>query len=292
MTGESVRWTWGLGVGLTLMVVPVSLVLLLTGANEDRVPRGVVRSAAEIPSEASGVPEEPAVEGVSAPDGQAQPNDEPSEPAHPTEPAKPAQPPTSTPSHPRTVSPPSLVPVFAGFEHPRFQMHDALIARSVAAFNANMAQWAGSTAGQARKIGKITVAQVKAHMIQESGGQNALSRAAWKKDPLQVNVPGDWNSYKKYLGLHRPRNRNEGSLETNLKAGIMMLVRKGFGESGQPAANRPGGSFDGWRPALQRYNGRKDLTTEGVPYRVAYASRILKRAASPRVRTDIEIRKK
>lgn len=290
MTGERVRWAWGLGVGLTLMVGPVTLTLLLTGESEDRVPRGVVRSAAEIPSEASGVREEPAVEHVCASDDRAQPSEAPSEQARSTEePAKPSQP--VRPRPPRVAPPPS-VPVFAGFEHPRFQMHDALIARIVAAFNANMAQWAGSTAGQARKIGKISAAQVKAHMIQESGGQNALSRAAWKKDPLQVNVPGDWNSYKKYLGLHRPRNRNEGSLEANLKAGIMMLVRKGFGESGQPAANRPGGSFDGWRPALQRYNGRKDQTTEGVPYRVAYANRILKRAASPKVRTDIEIRRK
>ena len=290
MTGESVRWTWGLGVGLTLMVVPVSLTLLLTGANEDRVPRGAVRSAAEIPSEVSAVGEETAVEGASVPDDQAQQGDEPAGPSHPTESANLSQP--ARPTQSRVSPKPPAVPVFAGFEHPRFQMHDALIARSVAAFNANTAQWAGSTTGQAQKIGKISVAQVKAHMIQESGGQNALSRAAWKKDPLQVNVPGDWNSYKKYLGLHRPRNRNEGSLETNLKAGIMMLVRKGFGESGQPAANRPSGSFDGWRPALQRYNGRKDLTTEGVPYRVAYANRILNRSARPRVRTDIEIRKK
>ena len=270
-------------VGVFLLVVPMALTLLLTGRNEDRVPQAAVAvPTAENRDSQDTEPSEPKPLPSESP--------KPEEPSEPVEPVPPPEPSKPAPPRPRPSLP--AVPVFAGFEQARFQMHDALIARCVAAFNANPAQWAGATAEQAKKVSRISAEQVKAQMIQESGGQNALSRAAWKKDPLQVNVPGDWNSYKKYLGLHRPRNRNEGSLETNLKAGIMMLVRKGFGESGQPAANRPGGSFDGWRPALQRYNGRKDLTTEGVPYRVAYANRILNRAASPRVRTDIEIRKK
>ena len=270
--------------GVFLLVVPMALTLLLTGRNEDRVPQA---AADAVPT----AEEQPPVSSRPQP----LPPTPPQPPAPPTDQPRPLIPtpsPTRSPSRPLTPSPSSRVPVFAGFEQSRFQMHDALIARCVAAFNANPAQWAGATAEQAKKVSRISVEQVKAQMIQESGGQNALSRAAWKKDPLQVNVPGDWNSYKKYLGLHRPRNRNEGSLETNLKAGIMLLARKGFGESGQPAANRPSGKFDGWRPALQRYNGRKDLTTEGVPYRVAYANRILNRAARPRIRTDIEIRKK
>ena len=115
------------------------------------------------------------------------------------------------------------------------------------------------------------------------------SRAAWSKDPLQANVPGDWNPYKKYLGLREPRRRNEGSLEKNLKAGIMLLARKGFGVSGQPASNRPEGGFDGWKPALQRYNGRSDKAADGRMYREAYAERILKRASSPTCETPIPI---
>ena len=240
---------WGFGIGLTLLVVPMALTLALTGANEDRVPRQAPRGES-VPPQApwrGSVPlpqEESLAEDmppdVAPPSLPASP--EPAESAPNPKPAPPTpRPPTSSPPRPRTPSPPSPVPVFAGFEQPRFQMHDQLIAKCVANFNAHRATWAGSTEGQARQIAPITVAQVKAHMIQESGGANALSRAAWRKDPLQVNVPGDWNSYKKYLGLHRPRNRNEGSLEVNLKAGIMLLARKGFGESVQPAANRPGG---------------------------------------------------
>ena len=183
----------------------------------------------------------------------------------------------------------SSVPVFKGYEDKRYQQYDAVIARCVDDFNANRAKWIGGTPGQGSKMATITAAQVKAHMIQETGGGDMRSRAAWAKDPLQANVPGDWNPYKKYLGLREPRRRNEGSFEKNLKAGIMLLARKGFGVSGQPAANRPDGAFDGWQNALQRYNGRSDKAADGRKYRDAYAERILRRAADPSRETPIPI---
>ena len=172
------------------------------------------------------------------------------------------------------------VPVFKGFEAARYQQYDAIIAKIVDEFNRDPSRWAGSTAGQAGSIQKITAAQVKAHMIQETGGGDINSRTAWARDPLQVNVPGDWNPYKKYLGIREPRRRNEGSFEKNLRAGIMLLARKGFGVSGQPAANRPDGAFDGWPRALQRYNGRSDLAADGRKYSEAYSERIRRRASS------------
>ena len=184
----------------------------------------------------------------------------------------------------------SRVPVFSGFEDPRYQKYDAIIARLVADFNRDPAKWTGGTAAQGEKVRGLTAAQVKAHMIQETGGGDVNSRAAWARDPLQVNVPGDWNPYKKYIGLRQPRRRNEGSLETNLKAGIMLLSRKGFGVSGQPAQNRPDGDFDGWETALQRYNGRSDKTATGQKYRDAYADRILLRAEDATRKTPIEIK--
>lgn len=183
---------------------------------------------------------------------------------------------------------PGSVPVFKSFEDRRYQQYDTLIAKYVADYNANRAKWAGSTPEQAAAMPELSAAQVKAHMIQETGGGDVRSRAAWAKDPLQVNVPGDWNPYKKYLGLREPRKRNEGSLEQNLKAGIMLLARKGYGAAGQPAANNRKGSFDGWRVALQRYNGRSDKAADGRPYRECYAERILERAAKGE-RSEVEI---
>ena len=183
----------------------------------------------------------------------------------------------------------AAVPVFKGFEKNRYQQFDALISRYVADFNQNPAKWIGGTATQGGKMKSLTTAQVKAHMIQETGGGDMRSRTAWAKDPLQVNVPGDWNPYKKYLGLREPRRRNEGSLEKNLRAGIMLLARKGFGVSGQPAGNRPEGGFDGWEPALQRYNGRSDKAADGRKYRDVYAERILKRASNPATETPVSI---
>ena len=181
------------------------------------------------------------------------------------------------------------VPVFKGFENPRYQQYDALIRKFVEDFNSKPSSWAGGTPGQGEGIPKLSAAQVKAHIIQETGGGDVKSRAAWAKDPLQVNVPGDWNPYKKYLGLKEPRRCNEGSGEKNLKAGLMLLVRKGFGVSGQPAGNRPDGSFDGWPRALQRYNGRSDKAADGKPYSEAYSARIRKRAEHPAEEVPIPI---
>ncbi len=175
------------------------------------------------------------------------------------------------------------VPIFAGFEDDRYQEHDELILKLVAEFNANRAQWAGAAPGVKVNIPKLTPRLVKALMIEETGGNGKRSREAWKKDPLQVNVPGDWSDVKRELGLKKPKARNEGSLEQNLRAGIKFLVRKGFGVSGRELSARPNAYFDSWRVALQRYNGRRDRMSDGRSYKAAYAQRILRRATQPKV---------
>ena len=181
------------------------------------------------------------------------------------------------------------LPVFRGYEDPRYQEHDAMIVRHVAEFNARRGEWAGATPEQAKGIHNLSPAVVKSQMIEESGGWDRRSVAAWKVDPLQVNVPGDWSAVKTLVGLAEPARRNEGTCEQNVKAAIMFLVRKGFGASGQPASKRPKGTFDGWHMALERYNGRNDETEEGRTYRDAYANRILRRAMQPKSFVPIAI---
>lgn len=182
----------------------------------------------------------------------------------------------------------SGLPVFKGFEDPRYQQHDALIAKVVAEFNADKAGWCGGTASQAARIPDLSAALVKAHMIEESGGGGATSHAAWVCDPLQVNVPGDWGTEKEKVGLSRPTRRNEGTLEQNVRAAVKYLSRKGFGTSGAPAGARPAGYFDGWRDALRRYNGRRDRTETDRYYSEEYADKIVLRASSPDVFVPIE----
>ena len=184
------------------------------------------------------------------------------------------------------------LPIFRGFEDARYQAHDALIRKLTADFNAHKAAWCGGTAAQAAKVADLTPAMVKSHMIEETGGNDAGSRAAWAADPLQVNVPGDWGAEKEELGLRRPTKRNEGTAEGNVRAAIMYLSRKGFGVSGQPAARRPSGFFDGWPDALRRYNGRRDRTASGRYYSDDYADKILRRAATPDEYVAIEIKMK
>ena len=182
------------------------------------------------------------------------------------------------------------LPVFRGFEDDRYQAHDALILKLTADFNAHKAAWIGGTAAQAAKTGSLTPAMVKAHMIEESGGNGPASLAAWRVDPLQVNVPGDWDEAKTDLGLRKPAKRNEGTLDANVRAAIMFLARKGFGKSGKAARVRPTGFFDGWPDALRRYNARRDRTADGRYYSDAYASKILARAKDPDAFVPIEIK--
>ena len=182
------------------------------------------------------------------------------------------------------------VPIFYGFEDDRYQKHDALILKLVNEFNADKAAGCGGTESQAAGIGDLTAALVKAHMIEESGGNGPASRAAWNSDPLQVNVPGDWGDEKKNVGLTKPSKRNEGSPERNIRAAIRYLSRKGFGVSGKAASGRPDGFFDGWRTALQRYNGRRDRTATDRYYSDEYADKIIKRASNPSLFVPIEIK--
>ena len=184
----------------------------------------------------------------------------------------------------------SGVPVFRGFEAARYQSHDELIARLVNEFNADKASGCGGLAHQAEKIADITPALVKAHMIEESGGNGPRSQAAWATDPLQVNVPGDWGDEKKLVGLEKPEKRNEGTVEQNVRAAIRYLSRKGFGASGRPASERPKGYFDGWKKALQRYNGRRDRTETDRYYSDEYADKIVRRASDPSLFVPIEIK--
>ncbi len=173
------------------------------------------------------------------------------------------------------------VPVFRGFEDDRYQEHDALIVRCVDEFNRGRAAWAGATSAQGRQIPALTTALVKSHMIEETGGRDARSLAAWDSDPMQVNVPGDWSDAKTDVGLSKPIRRNEGSAEQNIRAAIKFLVRKGFGASGRRAGARPDGTFDGWQTALKRYNGRHDDLVGGRGYSEVYAEHIVERAMDP-----------
>jgi len=184
----------------------------------------------------------------------------------------------------------AAVPVFKGFEKPRYQQHDAIIEKCVREFNRHRGAWADANRAQAKTIPDLTTELVKAHMIQETGGGDGRSQAAWSKDPLQVNVPGDWHKEKEMIGLREPKVRNEGDLEKNVRAAIKYLVRKGFSTSGKPVRTVEAQEFADWGTALERYNGRSVRTASGKPYRVEYADLIIRRAEDHDTHVKIEIR--
>ena len=184
----------------------------------------------------------------------------------------------------------AAVPVFKGFETARYQKHDAIISKCVKEFNRHRGAWADANRDQARTIPDLTAELVKAHMIQESGGADSRSLAAWKVDPLQVNVPGDWGEEKKYLGLKKPKQRNEGGTELNIRAGIKYLVRKGFSRSGKPVRVVDQQEFWDWATALENYNSRTVLTASGKKYCEEYADLIISRAENHNQHVGIEIK--
>lgn len=197
---------------------------------------------------------------------------------------------TKARARPRGTSGAAGLPVFRGFEDARYQAHDGLIARLTAEFNADKAAGCGGTAQQAAAIADLSPALVKAHMIEETGGNGPRAKAAWAVDPLQVNVPGDWGAEKELVGLAKPECRNEGTVEQNVRAAIRYLSRKGFSTAARPAAERPKGVFGGWLKALRRYNGRRDRTETDRYYSDEYADKIVRRASNPDLFVPIEIR--
>jgi len=186
----------------------------------------------------------------------------------------------------------AVVPVFRGYEPARYQSHDALIARLTREFNRHRGAWADANRAQAKQIPDITEELIKAHMIQETGGGTVRSQQAWRKDPLQVNVPGDWIVWKGELGLRKPAVRNEGTLEGNLRAGLKFLVRKGFSASGRPVRTLGEQTFVDWGTALERYSGRTTPTASGKQYCVEYADRIIERAEHHGRHVPIDIKLK
>jgi hypothetical protein len=176
---------------------------------------------------------------------------------------------------------------FPGFEKSRYQQHDSIIREVVLDFNSNKAERCGCTPEQASTIPSLDDALVKAWLIQEAGGSDERSLAAWRVDPAQVNVPGDWNDEKTDLGLSEPKTRNEGEIKTNLKAAVAYLCRKGFGKSGKRP--HPEATFDGWDKALERYNGRSKMCGNKKTYSQNYSDTIVKRSKSTKaVQIEIE----
>ena len=96
------------------------------------------------------------------------------------------------------------MPTLQGFTSPRYQNHDILISKLVKEFNTNKALFVGGSAAQVSKIPNLTEVLVKSWIIEESGGSDSRSLQAWKIDPAQVNVPGDWSTYKLSTGLTAP----------------------------------------------------------------------------------------
>jgi len=169
-----------------------------------------------------------------------------------------------------------------GFDSDRYNEHDQIIIDIVNDINANKETVYGVTKEQATGIPDLDPRLVKAWMIQETGGRAKDSKDAWEIDPLQIKVPGDCGRWKSKLGIgsSAPASENTGELKKNIRAGIIWMVRKGFGFSGQPPKNRVAATFDGLSTALNRYGPKKK--------RPFYGEQIIKRFTNRKEIVHIE----
>lgn len=107
---------------------------------------------------------------------------------------------------------------------------------------------------------------IKAWAMVESGG----SKEAFLRDPLQVNNPGDWKYPKpQVIGLAKGLPMTPMS---STEAALKWLHFKGHRRDRE---HRPG-PWIGFESALRRYNGRRDLHSDGVPHSVWYAREVMR----------------
>jgi hypothetical protein len=107
---------------------------------------------------------------------------------------------------------------------------------------------------------------LKAWAMVESGG----SKSAFLSDPLQVNVPGDWNTQKlEMLGFQKGRMMTP---ELSVEGALKWLEYKGSLR----------GRWSGYQTALRNYNGnnRRYSYTGDLPHSEWYARHIKELYAS------------
>lgn len=184
----------------------------------------------------------------------------------PSHPQMPATPSASAPPHETVrklerapVQPEDArLPVFAGYDQPWHQAHDALIVRVVEEFNASHG-WGPDHES------RLDPALVKAWALQESGGHEAIFTSG---DMMQMNNAGDWAPEKEWFGVRRGQRLTP---EESLRAALQWAYYKG--EETRPMRGdapsegwyptvRGGEVLEGyesrfthWRRALTRYNG-------------------------------------
>ena len=67
------------------------------------------------------------------------------------------------------------------------------------------------------------------------------------------------------------------------------MIRKGFGRAAQMPSNNPDSTFDGYYTAVERYNGRREMTENGNLYTENYVRHIFNRANDPDTYYQVEL---
>jgi len=170
---------------------------------------------------------------------------------------------------------------FQNFESDEYQAHDARFMNTAVDFFRNTDSYTG---GQAAGMpgSKLEPDMLKSMALTESGGTAGDPKGQWWTDPMTINGSDP--------GKYKPDLSPAGDASANIKRATEYLTRKGFGDSGQPIRNRPAGTFDGWKTALEKYNMNKSIKSDGRYHYQHYPEKILERAGNPTKHVPLEIR--
>jgi len=186
--------------------------------------------------------------------------------------------------------------IIKGYEDPKYQKHDYIIAAETHIFN-NLTPSEkpkssnGLTLDGAQPV-PLSPTLVKAIIIEETqlGNYNGNAGQNGKSDIMQANVTTsngdtDWNDSKSNYGLIK----NESATpQQSVHAGIRILFSKGLIVSDIKYSN--GGkslsedskvswkakSLNSWYDAVKSYNGRNDKDSNGLPHKINYVKSIYK----------------
>ena len=184
--------------------------------------------------------------------------------------------------------------IIKGYEDPKYQKHDYLIAAETHIFNNLSPSEKPKSANGLTLDGAQPVALsptlVKAIILEETmlGNYNGEAGQNGKSDIMQANVTTtngdtDWNDGKSQYGLEKG---GSATPQQSVHAGISILFSKGLIVSdvkysdGKPSEDSKvswkGGDTKSWWDATKNYNGNNTIDKNGKPHKENYVKSIFK----------------
>jgi RHS repeat-associated protein len=184
--------------------------------------------------------------------------------------------------------------IIKGYEDPKYQQHDYLIAAETHIFNntspSDRPKSANGLSLDGAQPVKLSPTLVKAIILEETmlGNYNGSAGQNGKSDIMQANVTTtsgatDWNDNKSQYGLEKNKSATP---QQSVHAGISILFSKGlivsevkYENNGKTLSESStvdwkGGNLQSWYEAVKNYNGNNTTDSNGQAHKINYVKSI------------------